>query len=169
MKMKYVLFYKLIFVLLIVSLTQCSTSKGRMQIGQVELEEKPSFVIGDVFFQKWIAGVQGGGSGYHLYMMVKENKRNVVFDSAYFRGVKAKLIISKMGYIATFNSALNQKQDIIMSANSLDEYGNIFPNGLQTNECVISYYERDKIKYSKIENIKEKEAINYPSAPPNKE
>ena len=67
------------------SLTQCSSSKTNNNQGFVEFETKPYFVLGDVFFQKWIAGVQGGGSGYHLYMIVKENKKHVVFDSAYFR------------------------------------------------------------------------------------
>jgi hypothetical protein len=169
MRIKYVWVYSLIAMFFLMGFTQCSSSKTNKQKGLVNLEEKPSFILGDVFFRKWVAGVEGGGSGYHFYMMVKENKRQVVFDSVYFRGLKAKLTIGKMGYLASFKTALNQKKDINMSANSLDEYGNMFPHELLTNECVLSYYEKDKIKYFKIENLKEKEAEYYPSTPPNQQ
>lgn len=168
MKFKLTL-YALSFLFFTTSLTQCSSSKTNNNHGFVEFETKTSVVLGDVFFQKWIAGVQGGGSGYHLYMIVKENKKQVVFDSAYFRGLKAKLTPAKIGYIASFKSALNQKSDIKMSGDSLDEYGNIFAHQLESNECVISYYEKDKIKFLKLDSIIEKQAEYYPIRPPNEE
>ena len=56
-----------------------------------------------------------------------------------------------------------------MSGETLDEYGNIFPHQLESNECVISYYEKDKIKYLKLDSIIEKQAEYYPRRPPNEE
>lgn len=169
MKVKYILFYPLSLVFILSSQTQCSSSKAKTQQGVVELQKKPSFVLGDIFFQKWVAGVQGGGSGYHLYVPVKENKKHVVFDSAFFRGLKAKLDHSKMGYIASFKTDLNQKPDMSMSGNGLDEYGNIFSHKLEKNECVLSYIEKNQVKYYRVENLIEKQAEYYPRLPPNEE
>ncbi|PNQ74748.1 hypothetical protein C1T31_00990 [Hanstruepera neustonica] len=169
MKIKYVILYSFSLVFATITITQCSSSKAKAQQGIVKLEDKPSFVLGDVFFQKWVAGVQGGGSGYHLYLPVKENKKHVVFDSAFFRGLKAKLEQGKMGYIASFETALNRKPDLNMSGNKLDEYGNIFPYKLELTECVLSYIEKNEVKYFKVKNLIEKQAEYYPRVPPNEE
>lgn len=166
MKLKLVL-YALSLFFFISTLTKCSGSKTNNKQGAVPFETKPSFVLGDVFFQRWVAGVKGGGSGYHLYVPVEANKKHVVFDSAFFRGLKAKLDQGKIGYIASFKTAQNRKQDINMSNNQLDEYGNSFPYKLQSNECVLSYIEKNQIKYFKIDSIIEKQAEYYPRTPPN--
>ena len=82
-----------------------------------------------------------------------------------------KVEISKMGYIASFKTKSNQKEDIVMSNNKNAEYGNQiptkqdFPFDLKDNEAVISYTENATLKYLLIKNIKEKSRIEYPSAP----
>ncbi len=169
MKIKSLIIFLFSAVFITFGFLQCSSSKTNGQQGMVELEKKPSFVLGDVFFQKWIAGVQGGGSGYHLYVPVKENKKHVVFDSAFFRGLKAKLDQGKMGYIASFKTNLNSKPDISMSSNPLDEYGNIFPQELKLNECVLSYIEKNQVKYYKVIPLIEKQTEYYPITPPNED
>ena len=151
------------------SFSQCSSSQ--------KLQENPPVTFGEVYFQRWNAGVKDGGSGINLFIPVTD--KSVVLDSVYFRGKSAKLETkpqSKMLYIGYFKTEFNQPKDIVMSSNPLDEYNNPLlikkekiPFALKDSECVVSYKDGQTTKYFKIENIIEKEAINYPSAPNNKQ
>lgn len=164
----------LLFVML-TSFTQCTSSKKISDVNDnqeaYKLEENASFTLGETYFQSWVAGVKGGGSGIHMYINVLTNTNNVVLDSVYFKGLTAKVEISKMGHIASFKTKANQKEDIVMSNNNNAEYGNqipikqSFPFELKNNEAVISYTENATLKYLLIKNIKEKSRIEYPSAP----
>ena len=155
--------------MIMTSFLQCSSSQT--------LQEKAPTTFGEVYFQRWNAGIQGGGSGINLFIPVVDT--NVVLDSVYFRGKSAKLETkpqNKSLYIAYFKTELNQPKDIVMSNNPLDEYKNQLPIQkeripfkLKDSECVVSYKDGSITKYFKIENITEKETINYPSAPNNKQ
>ncbi|MCX7551364.1 hypothetical protein [Xanthomarina sp. F2636L] len=150
---------------ILITFTQCSSAQ--------KLQEQASFELGEVSFQRWIAGVQGGGSGYHMLINVISNKNNVVFDSVYFRGYKAKIEIGKIAYVANIKTKDNQREDLIMSNNGQEEFGNKQPNKeanssfkLSDKECVISYIENETTKYLKVNNLIEKPKEEYPSAPP---
>lgn len=152
--------------------TDCSTAQ--------KLQNTAPVSFGDVYSQKWVAGVQGGGSGINLYIPISDEiPQNIQLDSIYFRGKAAKLESIKgktVLYVARFENNFNQKNDIVMSNDPKQEYGNEAPS-LQTNipfdlkdsEGVVSYKEADKTKYFKIGNITEKLPEHYPSAPPNKQ
>lgn len=145
-----------------------------MEIGRTIELSKGS--ITDVYYQGWVAGVRGGGSGTDLYISksVVGNKQLV---TAYF---KEKVIDfdtttkeSNM-YIARFKGKANQAYDTNMEAEAINEYGNKipldkveFPFKLGPNEAVVSYLENKKIKYLKLINISNKESLAYPSAPRN--
>ena len=160
--------FSIALLTIMTSFSQCSSSQ--------KLQEKAPATFGDVYFQRWNAGIQGGGSGINLFIPVTDN--NVVLDSVYFRGKSAKLETKTTDtslYIGRFKTEFNQPKDIVMSSNPLDEYNNPLPIQkekipfiLKGSECVVSYKDGQTTKYFKIENIIEKEAINYPSAPNNK-
>lgn len=150
------------------SFSQCSSSKN--------FSEKAPMSFGEVYCQKWVAGVQGGGSG--LNIMIPVNEFKVALDSVYFRGKGTKLEKdeqSKM-YIGRFKDAQNNPKDIVMSSDAKQEYGNKLPTiskgipfELKDNECVVSYQTKKATQYFKIENVVEKEFVPYPTAPPNKQ
>lgn len=158
-----------IFVLLIMaSFSQCSSTKNLLENAPIDIDQ--------VYFQKWIAGVEGGGSGLNIFIPAKETIPKL--DSVYFRGKGMNLEIEENGslYIGRFKTGLNQKKDIVMSNDPNAEYGNKAPETLQKipftlkeTECVISYQKDGKTMYFKIDDIVEKEMIAYPSAPPNKQ
>jgi len=152
-----------------VSFFQCSSAQ--------KLEEKVSVTFGEVYCQKWIAGVEGGGSGLNIFIPI--NGSTISLDSVYFRGKAAKLEVSQgktLLFIGRFHSEINRKRDIIMSNEPYAEYNNPIPIKikkipfeLKDNECVISYKEGRTTKYFKVDNVVEKDLIPYPSAPPNKQ
>lgn len=151
------------------SFSQCSSAK--------QLETKAPMHFGNAYFQKWLAGVQGGGSGINLVIPVATN--SIALDSVYFRNRSAKLELgaaSPKAYIGRFKTALNQKKDMILSSDPKEEFKNKVPDAVETipfelkdNECVVSYQDGTKTKYYKITGIVEKDMIPYPSAPPNKQ
>lgn len=157
------------FVAMASAFSQCSST--------FKLQEKAPFAIKEVYFQKWVAGVKGGGSGMNVYIVSKENiSNNIKLDSIYFREDKAKIEVDLSEsnlFIGRFIFESNKKKDVIMSNDPNAEYGNVIlkpksklPFNLEDNECVIRYTENEKIKYFKIQNVIEKRGIQYPGAKP---
>lgn len=146
------------------SFIQCSTGQ--------KLQEKAPFNTDEVYFQSWVAGVKGGGSGINLFILISYIKTDIVLDSVYFREKAVKLEVENNLFVGRFKTKANQQEDIILSSDPKDEYPNQlsvkengFPFKLKENECVVSYIENKSTKYFKIENIKEKQAQDFPSAP----
>lgn len=151
------------------SITNCSSAQ--------KLQKSAPADFGDVYFQKWTAGVRGGGSGINLFIPLKNKPMKL--DSVYFRGKAAKLETKDsrpMVYIGRFTTKFNQQSDIILSSDMNEEAKNTLPVKtekipfeLKSNECVVSYKAKDETKHYKITGIEEKAAQNYPSAPTNKQ
>lgn len=141
--------------------SQCSSAK--------KLQEKAPVEIAEVYYKRWASGIKEGGAGVDIFISVKDTQ--VKLDSVYFRGRVALLETNKQEpnqYVGRFVTT-KEKFDIIMSADSTAEYGNKFPPKPQTipfelglHECVVSYKEGKKIKYFKIEGIKEREVKEFP-------
>ncbi len=148
--------------------SQCGVTK--------KLETNAPLTLGDVYYQQWIAGVQGGGSGINIFIPIISNPKNIMLDSVYFQGKQAKLEYRNSDiFIGRFESEINQKKDIIMSSEPYAEYGNKVPEipkkppfKLLEDECVVSYKDANKVKYFKIDKINKKEDLKFMSAPPKK-
>ena len=158
----------LILGLVFLSIVNCKTSKESV----LQFQSTAPLEITAPYYNSWIAGVQGGGSGINVFLPLKE-KGKIMIDSLHFRG--QKVAVQNRGKLITgrFKSSVNQQKDIIMSSNPQDEYNNKLvlvrdtsPFKLTQNECVISYRVNGKRFYYKISNLKKEESIAYPSAPP---
>lgn len=152
--------------------TNCSTAQ--------KLQNTAPVSFGEVYSQKWVAGVKGGGSGINLFIPVSEEiPENIQMDSVYFRGkvVKLERVTGENPmFVGRFVTEFNQKEDITMSSDPKEEYGNQAPKldkkshfDLKDSECVISYKDGTDTKYFKIENITEQKVEHFPSAPQNKQ
>ena len=162
-----------VMAIIMISFSQCSSAQ--------KLQSKALVKFGQAYYQNWVAGVQGGGSGIDIFIPVeqKTSREIIKLDSVYFRGKVTKLERKPNTaslFIGRFTSEKYQKKDIIMSSNPKDEYGNEAPKlkvkipfELKENECVVSYIEDNKVKYFKIENVMEKQTLYYPSTPPKKQ
>lgn len=147
----------LLMVFIILTFSQCASTQKIQNTAPVK--------FGDVYYQEWISGVEGEGSGFNIFIPVISNVNNIKLDSVYFKGKQTKLE-SRNGtlFIGRFITEANQKHDIIMSSDRLAEYGNKVPKlpkkspfDLKNTECVVSYQQANKIKYFKIETISKKE------------
>ncbi|MEM6514887.1 MAG: hypothetical protein AAF688_01800 [Bacteroidota bacterium] len=161
--------FSILFSIIMIGMTSCSSAQ--------KLQKKASADFGEVYFQKWSAGVQDGGSGINLFIPIKD--KSIELDSVFFRGKMAKLEIkptSPMLYIGRFNTAFNQPKDIIVSSDMNAEAKNKLPNRsekipfeLELNECVVTFKIKGKTQYYKITEIAERQPQNFPGAPLNKQ
>ncbi|WP_152611371.1 hypothetical protein [Psychroserpens mesophilus] len=160
--------FLIVMFLLVASFSQCSTAQ--------KLQKNPPVELGQVYAQNWVAGIKGGGSGFNVFIPVKDT--SVVLDSIFFRGQKAGLEFNDSGdqtfYVGRFQSDFNQKEDLILSSDMKEESKNKLPTlkdempfEFHDDECVITYREGDQTLYYKISNIKMEQPLHYPSAPPN--
>lgn len=152
--------------LVMMSFSQCASTK--------KLQDEIPLEIGQVSYQSWVAGVEGGGSGVNLFIPIVSNINNLVLDSVYFHGKKVKLEQKTESlYVGRFKKSTNQKKEVVMSSNPVAEFNNPVPEipqkmpfELKEDECVVSYMDRNKTKYFKISDITKKKAQLYPSTPP---
>lgn len=160
------LFTSSLLLLVMASFSKCSSIP--------KLQQEAPVTIGDVYFQEWTAGVQGGGSGINLFIPVSDS--SIILEKVFFRGDVAKLEVKPSNpklYIGRFKTEINQPVDIILSSDSKEEYNNKLPQKdksipfeLKDNECVISYTSNGKIAYFKVSNIRKEAAVNYPGVQP---
>lgn len=137
--------------------------------GRYKLEKSIQLTLGEVYYQNWIAGVEGGGSGFNIFIPISDNPKNTMLDSVYFKGKKAKLEFNNNTiFIGRFKTAKNRKRDIILSNDSNADFSIKIPFNLNDNECVVSYLNNGKIRYFKIEDIIRKESKIYQKTPSKK-
>ena len=164
--LKLISFLTLMFIFM-ASFSQCSST--------YKLQKEAPATFGEVYCQDWAAGVQGGGGGLNLFIPIGD--QTMTLDSVYFRGKAVKLELNPNSkiYVGRFVSGNNAIKDVVLSSDPKEEYGNQMPSvkttipfKLKDDECVVSYLKNKTILYYKITNIKQKKALHYPSAPPNK-
>jgi len=159
-------FFLIVMLILMASFSQCSTAQKLQKTAPVQ--------FGEVYFQSWVAGVSGGGSGLNLFIPIIDN--SILLDSVYFRGKAAKLEVRSGDlplYIGRFKTEFNEPIDIILSSDQDQEHANKLPVieveipfDLIDDECVVTYKQGDKTLYYKISNIKQQEPLHYPMAAP---
>ncbi|OUR98080.1 hypothetical protein A9Q86_13545 [Flavobacteriales bacterium 33_180_T64] len=168
-------FIKYISVSIVSSLLfmQCSSAQKFQKKAPVDLDNG--------YCQRWVSGVQGGGSGLNLFLPTTVSTYDHIrLDSVYFRGKVVKLEVVEsngaMTYIGRFKTEFNMPNNVILSSdmkaeskNTLSMQEPVIPFELKDNECVISYKKGLRTQYYKIDNIEERSPLNYPSAAPNKQ
>tara|TARA_R100001369_G_scaffold29172_1_gene52419 strand:- start:111269 stop:111712 length:444 start_codon:yes stop_codon:yes gene_type:complete len=125
--------------------------------GNKELQEKAPVKMEKAYYTK-----QGEIITLYIPVTTIQTKR-VSLDSVYFRNKKAALITSadKPGvYMATFN---NTSQDLIMSSDPKEEYGNKMPQKaekmdyeLSDDEAILIFTQNTKVKYYILSGVKER-------------
>ncbi|WP_074405838.1 hypothetical protein [Aquimarina spinulae] len=149
-------------LLVLITYTQCASSQ--------QIDMKTPIVIKDVYFQKWVAGVEGGGSGFMLYIEVNSTS-DVQLEYAYFKGKKIELghKTNELVYVG-HHTYPSRRQDLIMSDDPKKEFKNQLPAvekkppfELKDNECIVAYTKKGKKGYFKLNNVPEKELQAYPT------
>lgn len=133
---------------MVFTLFSCVTKQN----AQVVFSEK----ISEIYFQRWIGGQKLTGSGIYLYIQLKKPlDQDIKLEKVYFRGNEAVLNKeNETNYKASFFQK-NQKDKILTTENILYQ--------ITENQAILTYKINNKTLNIKVENIKEKELIAYPS------
>lgn len=130
---------------ILLSLTNCKTQN-------LNNEENSEITFKKAEYQKWAAGIQGGGAGYNLVLQL-ENDKNTILDSVYFRKWKVKLNRDNENdqYIAIINDGSNNEvlsPSGTTSTTSATEISTAFQ--LEEKEAMVSYMRGEIRKYHKV-------------------
>ena len=136
------------------------------------LQKTSPFILSQTpYYQAWISGMPGGGSGINVFIPTEEPK-NFSLDSLHFRGQRVKAVYQNKMIFACYQTSPNQNRDIILNKDVLEEMDNSLlstvdrsPFPLKHNACILSYQVNNKRYYYKIEDLQQKPSIGYPSAP----
>lgn len=152
-----------VLVVLVLGLGSCAGGRDQGS----GFEQEPPFTLGAVYFQKWVAGVQNGGSGVNVYVEIESYLDDVMIEDIYFRNKKIKAQNSPQYrdlYVGYFKS--EKRPDIIMHDDPVKETVNTppekIPFNLNDDEAVLSYLHKGEMKFIKLVEIEEKPMIAYP-------
>ncbi len=104
-------FFTVFILLLSVGFTQCNSTNNTMKIASTLAVKKS--LTPSVYFQHWVAGVRGGGSGTNLFV-----NKEIVSDKKLIKAFFKNKIIAfekttpeSKFYIARFRASSNQLPD----------------------------------------------------------
>ena len=137
-----------------------------------DFAQNPPFKIVEAYFQKWVAGVEEGGSGTNVHLVFSDVDTDVVIQNIYFRNQKLEAknnVNEPQHYVGYINN--DTKKDVIMDSDAMKEAQNtpskIIPFQLENNEAVVEYWFGGKRNYFKITKLSQKDMIPYPQSNPN--
>ncbi len=152
---------KTIIAFILIGIVSCSSSKDK--------ENNSKFSeIEDVYYQKWIAGIRGGGSGINFHVSLKTPlEKDETLDKVQFETYETAFVkISDTSYVAYIKTNGNQN-DLILDENPEKEYGNKAPEiKLKPNEANLFFTKNGKVFVKNLQNVKEKSMLAYPSVKP---
>jgi len=129
-------------IFLVFTLSGCSGTKNQYKIEQ---EETVSFK--EAYYQEWVAGVEGGGSGLNIYLEPFASDSNVELKGIYFRENYTELRTKKENsYHGFIRGEVNWKEEDNKENQEVE-----IPFSLKKNEAVVSFLQKGKLKYIKIE------------------
>ncbi|MFL0065803.1 hypothetical protein [Tenacibaculum maritimum] len=145
------------FILLTISIFQCKS---------ISFEKTPPFTIKEASYYNYTGGIRGvSGTWVRINY---DSKKAIEFDSIYYQGRKTKAelqnIANKIFVSGHFNtSTVNNKNDLILHKNKEKEFHNQLPKKscsfkLKENEAIISYFQKGKKKYYKINSLKQEKS-----------
>tara|TARA_B110000879_G_scaffold70942_1_gene99057 strand:- start:219 stop:683 length:465 start_codon:yes stop_codon:yes gene_type:complete len=121
---------------------------------QFKLEKKAPLTFKESYYQEWVSGVKGGGSGVDVFLLLEESNinKNVQMKGLYFKQKYCKLELQGnnkyQGFIKTNENQTSNISDNFVAVKESEVEKILF--FLKGDNAVISYIENNKQKYFKI-------------------
>ena len=163
------MFYKIILALFSLAITSCKCqeqTKNTPNGKENKMVQEENILFEEVYYQKWVAGIKGGGSGINFYVVLKAPlEKGIVLEKVQFESYEGLFIKqSDTVYVANIKTNLN---DLVLDEDPKNEYGNKPPvTKLKSKEANLYYQVKGKEVIHNFKNVKEKEMLAYPSMKP---
>ena len=102
----------IVITFLSIIITSCHSNANIKSISNSNLN-----LTSPAYFEKWIAGVEGGGSGFNVFLPIKKSSF-INFDSIHFRGQRVKALHRNNMVFGRFKSINNNHSEDIIIENS---------------------------------------------------
>ena len=145
----------IVITFLSIIITSCHSNANIKSISNSNLN-----LTSPAYFEKWIAGVEGGGSGFNVFLPIKKSSF-INFDSIHFRGQRVKALHRNNMVFGRFKSINNNQSEDIIIGNT-DHVKNNSHFSLLDNSCVLSYRIQNKRMYYEFKNLDYKPSKPYP-------
>lgn len=161
--------YKLCILLFTFFSFSCNCEKKTIKQTNKEMISQ-DYPISEIYYQSWVAGVRGGGSGINIHITFKDKLPSDV-------QLKKVQLLHYTSYTidTTENSEYigrikKETNEMVLEENPIDEYGNEAPikqeKSLKEGQVLLTF-EKDGKEFTKlIENVKQVEMLAYPSTKP---
>lgn len=157
--------------LLLLSLLSFSCNCEKKAVEQTNKEMiNQDFPISEIYYQSWVAGVRGGGSGIDVHVeFTNELPKDTELKEVQLLNYTSYKVenTEKTKYIARIKTEANE---MVLEENPKDEYGNEAPvkneNSLIEGEVLLTFVKNGKEFTKLIENVKQVEMLAYPSTKP---
>ena len=131
---------------------------------QFNFKNNSNLVFEESYYESWVAGVQGGGSGLNIHLTLeKKLKNNLQIEGIYFKRKYCKLNIQKekkySGYISTSQNRGTNSEEAIKVTDEKETTS--IPFTLEGNDAVLVYLENKKTRYLKL-TLREKQMESLP-------
>lgn len=141
---------KQLFLITVTSLFFCCKSTKT----DFSIEKKPTPVLTNGYYRSWVSGVKGGGAGYSIFLFFEENS-SISIQGIYFKNKYAKIKFhGNNKYQAFIKSNQNREQitfdgeaEVVVKQKPIVEQ---IPFELSKDEAVISYLEKENLKFIKV-------------------
>ncbi len=144
-----------ILALWIIILSSCSSQK--------KLEVTAPFTLGEVYSEKWIVEDKPENGGYEVIISILSlDSKEAVLQNLYHKGQMANLTI-ELREIGTVALAEYTKVEPDTVPVDLKNETELFPFQLTDTEAVLSYLHNEKVKYIKLNGIRQNPVKVYPS------
>lgn len=160
---------KVVMLLLSLFTFSCNCEKKTVEQNKegVMIQE---FKISEIYYQSWIAGVRGGGSGIDVHITFESKlPDNIKFKKVQLLNYTSYRVDALEGfkYIARIKTETNQ---LVLEESPTDEYGNEAPIKVENTRKegdVLLIFEKNGVEFTQlIQNVKQKEMLAFPSAKP---
>lgn len=152
------------FLILLFILTQTCSKAPFSKMSKSDLPSE----IQDIYFQNWVGGRLETGGGTNFVIQFKSAlPDDIKLKSVFFRGKSADFETKPNNQFVAYYT-YKPKNDLILDEDATKEYGNQAPDLTQSNSvsAEIFFIKNEKTYSYKVENVKEKEMLAYPSAKP---
>lgn len=120
---------------------------------KINLEKNSRLVFEESYYQSWVAGVRGGGSGLNIYLTLENSStKNIQLDGIYFKDSYCKLkSLGDQKYQCSILMNENRKTNFLKTPIAIDTSGiQKNPFTIEGDVAVVVYLENTKRKYVKI-------------------
>lgn len=145
---------RLLLLLFSITIASCSSQKKAIQETL------------QTFYETWVAGVRGGGSGINFYVDLKTPlSKDIELKKVIFRGYEVPFEkIDDLHFIARIKTEGNQQKFDGDNSQIYTSPKNALTLG--QNEAILLFSEKAKEFNVKIKQVTEKPMLEYPSAKP---